>query len=67
MPCRAMSIMPLLIVAPMKTPMAATIMMTLNEAVLAPTAELRKFTASLLTPTIKSKMASTKRKMTNPK
>lgn len=37
--------------------------MVLNEAALAPTAEFKKLTASLLTPTIRSKTASTKRKM----
>ena len=55
MPCLAMSIMPLLMVAPQKIPMAAIIMMVLNLAALAPMAELRKLTASLLTPTHRSK------------
>ncbi len=63
-PLRAISIIPLLAVAPMKTPTAATMMMVLKLVTLAPTAGLRKFTASLLTPTIRSKTARTKRKTT---
>ena len=63
MPCRAMSIMPLESDAPMNMPMPAINRMVLKEAALAPTAELRKLTASLLTPTIRSNTASTKRKM----
>ena len=42
------TIMPLLIDAPRKTPTAATMMIVRNEAALAPTAEFKKFTASLL-------------------
>ena len=49
--------------APMKIPIPAMNKIVLNEAAFAPTAEFRKFTASLLTPTIRSKTASTKRKM----
>ena len=63
-PCLAISIIPLLIVAPMKTPTAATMIIVLNDATLAPMAELRKFTASLLTPTIRSTTASEKRNST---
>jgi hypothetical protein len=40
-------------------PHAAIIMIVLNEATLLPIAEFRKFTASLLTPTIKSITAKT--------
>ena len=47
----------------MKIPIPAMKRMVLNEAALAPTAEFRKLTASLLTPTIKSKTARTNRKM----
>ena len=63
MPCRAMSIIPLDREAPMNIPIPAMKRMVLNEAALAPTAEFKKLTASLLTPTIRSKTASTKRKM----
>ena len=63
MPWRAISIMPLLIAAPRNTPMEATRIMRLKEAALVPMAELRKFTASLLTPTDRSKTASKNRKM----
>ena len=62
-----MSIMPLLMTAPMNTPMAAMVMITRKEAALAPMAELRKFTASLLTPTERSKIANRKRKMMIPR
>ena len=41
--------------------------MVLNLAAFAPIAELRKFTASLLTPTHKSKTAKRNKKTTNPK
>ena len=58
-PCRATSIMPLLMDAPAKTPTAATATIVRNRATLAPIAEFKKLTASLLTPTIKSKTAST--------
>ncbi len=66
-PFLAISIMPLLVVAPRKMPVPATIMMVLKVATLAPTAEFRKLTASLLTPTTKSKTASISRKITSPK
>ena len=45
----------------------AIIMIVLNEAALEPTAEFRKLTASLLTPTTKSKMARRKRNTIIPK
>ena len=61
-----MSIIPLDRDAPRKTPMEAMMMRLRNFAVLEPTAELRKFTASLLTPTIMSEMARQKRKMMIP-
>ena len=48
----------------MKIPKAAMAMMVLNDAALAPMAEFIKFTASLLTPTTKSNMASRKRNTT---
>ena len=62
MPWRAMSIMPLLSVAPTNTPTEATIRMLRKRDTRAPIAELRKLTASLLTPTHRSKMASMNRK-----
>ena len=58
MPLRATSIMPLEKTAPTATPILATIMMVLNEIALEPMAEFKKFTASLLTPTIKSATAN---------
>ena len=61
-PWRAMSIIPLDKEAPRKTPMEAMMMRLRNLAVLEPTAELRKLTASLLTPTMMSEMARQKRK-----
>ena len=62
-----MSIMPLLMAAPQNTPMAAMMMMVFTFAAFAPTAEFMKFTASLLTPTLRSKMASANRKMIIPR
>lgn len=59
--------MPLLDAAPMKTPTEATIMIVLNEAALEPIAEVKKLTASLLTPTNRSNTAKIKRKMIIPK
>ncbi|GGD20159.1 hypothetical protein GCM10011368_22580 [Hyunsoonleella pacifica] len=56
-PFLATSIIPLEVSAPTATPKLATIMMVLNETAFDPIAELRKFTASLLTPTIKSAIA----------
>ena len=67
MPCLAISIIPLLIAAPAKTPIDAMIIIVLKLATLAPTAELIKFTASLLTPTKRSKMARRMRNITIPK
>ena len=63
-PLRAISIMPLEKVEPARTPMLATTMMTLKLAMREPMAELRKFTASLLTPTNRSTMARMARKAT---
>lgn len=60
-PFRATSIIPLENVEPNKMPMLATMKMVRNEATFDPIAELRKLTASLLTPTIKSTMAVRKR------
>ena len=56
--------MPLLIEAPAKTPIDAIAMIALKEAAFEPMAEFRKLTASLLTPTVKSNIASAKMKMT---
>ena len=56
-PLRAISIMPLEKVEPSR-PMLATTMMTLKLAMREPMAELRKLTASLLTPTKRSTAAS---------
>lgn len=67
MPWRAMSIIPFDDAAPIKTPIEATIRMVRNGAALEPIAELRKLTASLLTPTERSKIARMKRKMMIPK
>ena len=64
MPCRAMSIIPLLRAQPAKTPMPAMKRSVLNFAAREPIAELRKFTASLLTPTQRSKAASKNKKTT---
>ncbi len=64
MPWRAISIMPLLIAAPINTPIEATMIMRLKEAAFVPIAELRKFTASLLTPTDRSNTASRNRNTT---
>jgi len=59
-----MSIMPLERAAPMNTPIPAINSIVLKDAALAPTADCRKLTASLLTPTTRSKTARTNRKMT---
>ena len=56
-PFLATSIIPLEKIAHDAIPIEATIIMVLKERALEPTAELRKFTASLLTPTIRSAMA----------
>ncbi len=56
-PFLATSIIPLENSAPRAIPKLAKIMMFRNEMALEPIAELRKFTASLLTPTIRSPMA----------
>ena len=50
----------------MKIPIAAITRIVLNDAALAPTAELRKFTASLLTPTLRSMTARINRKQIIP-
>ena len=56
--------MPVDITAPMATPTEAMMRMVRNLATFAPTALLRKFTASLLTPTNRSNTARQSRKMT---
>ena len=58
MPFRATSIIPLEKVAPTIIPRAAISIIVLKGAALAPIAEFKKFTASLLTPTIRSAMAN---------
>ena len=50
--------MPLEKTAPINIPIAATSIITLKEATFDPTAEFKKLTASLLTPTIKSEAAN---------
>ena len=57
-----MSIMPLLMAAPQNTPTEATMIIVRNVAARLPMAELRKLTASLLTPTERSNTARMKRK-----
>ena len=61
-PLRAISIIPLEKVDPASTPTLATVMMTLKLATREPMAELRKLTASLLTPTKRSTTARMARK-----
>ena len=61
-PERAISIMPEEKVAPRSTPKLATHIVVRKRAMRQPRAELRKFTASLLTPTNRSKHANTARK-----
>jgi hypothetical protein len=63
-PFRAISIIPLEKVAQKKIPIVATIIIVLREATLEPIEELRKLTASLLTPTIRSAMAKINRSIT---
>jgi hypothetical protein len=57
-PFRAISIMPLENIEPKTTPRLATRRMIRIGATLEPMAELRKLTASLLTPTIRSTIAA---------
>lgn len=57
MPLRAISIIPLLVVAPRNIPIPTTSMMVFTVNTFAPIAEFRKLTASLLTPTMRSKIA----------
>ena len=64
MPFLATSIIPLEKTAPMSTPNAATVRITLKGAALEPMDELRKLTASLLTPTTRSVMARTNKMTT---
>ena len=61
MPLRATSIMPEENITPASMPRLAITMITVRGATLDPIDELRKLTASLLTPTIRSDMASAKR------
>ena len=58
-PFLATSIIPLEKIDPAAIPIEATIIIVLNEIAFDPTAEFKKFTASLLTPTIRSAIAST--------
>ena len=64
-PFRAISIIPLENIEPSTTPALATNNMVRRGATFEPIAELRKLTASLLTPTIRSIMATTKRMTSN--
>ena len=64
MPCRAMSIIPDDMMAPRTTPQDAMISTVRNFATLAPMADCRKLTASLLTPTKRSNTARQSRKIT---
>ena len=57
-PFLAISIIPLEETAPTATPILARIIIFLNEITFEPIAEFKKLTASLLTPTIKSLIAS---------
>jgi hypothetical protein len=57
-PSLAISIMPLENSDPTKTPKEATIIVVLKLTAFEPMAEFKKLTASLLTPTTKSKIAS---------
>ena len=63
MPFLATSIIPLDESAPKAIPILATIIMVLNVTAFEPIAELRKFTASLLTPTTKSAIAKAAKAM----
>lgn len=63
-PLRATSIIPLENNAPKAIPKLANIIMVLKEMAFEPIAELRKLTASLLTPTIKSPTARILRRTT---
>jgi hypothetical protein len=60
MPFWATSIIPLLKSVPSKMPKLATIKIVRMGATFEPTAEFKKFTASLLTPTTKSTHAKAK-------
>ena len=57
MPLRATSIIPLDVTTPMMMPTEATVRMTFIEAALEPMAELRKLTASFVTPTKRPEIA----------
>ena len=63
-PLRATSIIPLEKIAPKAIPKLATIIIVLKETAFEPMAEFKKFTASLLTPTTKSAIASIARAIT---
>ena len=65
MPERAISIIPEEKVAPKSTPSDATIKITLSGAIRLPTAEFKKLTASLDTPTNRSIHASKSKKPTS--
>ena len=57
-PFLATSIIPLENTAPTAIPILATIIMVLKESTFVPSAEFKKLTASLLTPTIRSAIAN---------
>jgi hypothetical protein len=63
-PLRAISIIPLENSVPNNIPMEATVRTTHMGATLEPILELRKFTASFATPTIKSRTANPSRMIT---
>ena len=64
-PFLATSIIPLDDIAPKATHKLAIIIKVLKETTFDPIAEFKKFTASLLTPTIKSTIANIQRIMTS--
>jgi hypothetical protein len=63
-PLQATSIIPLEKSEPIKTPSEATVKIAQSGATLEPILELRKLTASLATPIIRSKTAKPSRTMT---
>jgi len=66
-PFLATSIIPLENIAPKAIPKLAIIIIFLNDTAFDPIAELKKFTASLLTPTIRSAIARNPRANTKNK
>ena len=62
-PFLATSIIPLEKSVPTRIPILATMRIVFHEATLEPIAEFRKLTASLATPTIRSRIANRKRRI----